>query len=462
MRRAASRYVCQACGHETARWVGRCPDCGEWNSLVEEACEAPTRTPGRQSAGTVVTPVTAVSLEDAGRLSTGSPELDRVLGGGLVPGAVVLVGGDPGIGKSTLLTQTAARLGRSTPVLYVTGEESPQQVRLRAERLSALTDSFLLAAETDIDAVESAVRKHRPACAIIDSIQTVSCADVSSAPGTVSQVRACGERILRLAKSLGVSVFLVGHVTKEGAIAGPRVLEHMVDAVLYFEGERFQSYRVLRAVKNRFGSTDEIGVFEMTGSGLREVSSASELFLQQRSGDEPGNAVAVVMEGTRPLLVEVQALVSRSYLSMPRRATTGVDPNRLAMLLAVLERRCGVRLGECDVYVNVAGGLRVSEPALDLAVVLAVASSRLGRPVPSGLAAAGEVGLSGEIRAVSQPDRRAREAHRMGFGRLLLADSDGVSFRQAGFSLTTGAHLRDVMREVLGPDAKPAGDDPFA
>jgi DNA repair protein RadA/Sms len=355
------------------------------------------------------------------RTPAGIGELDRVLGGGIVPGSLILVGGDPGIGKSTLLMQAAAQLATDAGrTLYVTGEESAQQVKLRGDRLGAVVPELYLCAETDVETIEAHACKLRPRFLVIDSIQTMLDPNLGSTAGTVSQVRSACARLSAFARSSHTTMFIVGHVTKEGSLAGPRVLEHMVDVVLYFEGDRFQSYRVLRGVKNRFGSTDELGLFEMTGAGLREVAGASELFLAQRPEHGPGSAVAMVMEGTRPLLVEVQALVSRSYLTSPRRTTTGIDHNRACMLLAVLEKRLGMRLGDRDVFINVAGGLRILEPALDLAVAVAVASSFRDAPVAHDVALAGEVGLAGEVRSVAQVDRRLREAHRMGFTRAVI------------------------------------------
>lgn len=407
-------------------------------------------------------------METWSRASSGIAEFDRVLGGGIVPGSLVLIGGDPGIGKSTLLMQASSRVAASSGrTLYVTGEESPQQVKMRAERMDALADNLYLLAETDIAAVEAHADELRPRYLVIDSIQTVHDPEIGSAPGTVSQVRSCCARLMRLAKSRHITVFIVGHVTKEGTLAGPRVLEHMVDVVLYFEGDRFQSYRILRGVKNRFGSTDEIGLFEMGNSGLREVAGASELFLSERSERGPGSAVVAVIEGTRPVLVEVQALVARSYLTSPRRTTTGVDYNRAMMILAVLEKRCGMRMGDKDVFINVAGGLKVAEPAVDLGIAVALASSFRDRPVDEGLAVAGEVGLAGEIRAVHQMDRRVKEASRMGFRRFISPRNGKQDDGVPGLELAHAATVREVIDLALAgpgssePDAfsEPFGDD---
>jgi DNA repair protein RadA/Sms len=394
------------------------------------------------------------------RAPSGMSEFDRVLGGGIVPGSLVLIGGDPGIGKSTLLTQVSGLLGRDRGrVLYVTGEESAQQVKLRAERLGVLAPELFLGAETQIEAVEAHTLELKPRFLVVDSIQTVHDSEVGSAPGTVSQVRSCCARLMRLAKTTHTTVFIVGHVTKEGTLAGPRVLEHMVDTVLYFEGDRFQSYRILRAVKNRFGSTDEIGLFEMTDGGLREVAGASELFLSERLEQGPGSAVAAIIEGTRPLLVEVQALVSRSFLTSPRRTTTGIDYNRACMILAVVEKRCGMRMSDKDVYVNVAGGLRVAEPAVDLAVAVALASSFRDRSVHPDLVLAGEIGLSGEVRSVSQIDRRMREAQRMGFKRAVVPAGTGLS---GGLEITPVSSLGEAIGASLSASiTRTPQDDPF-
>jgi DNA repair protein RadA/Sms len=433
--------------------MGRCPDCGEWNSLVEEVTS--DRPPGRAPSGfetprSVPQPIASVPMEAWSRSPSGLREFDRVLGGGIVPGSLVLIGGDPGIGKSTLLTQACGRLASGAGrTLYVTGEESAQQVKLRAERLDTLAAELYLAAETDIEAIEAHAVSLKPRFLVIDSIQTVHDPSIGSAPATVSQVRTCCARLMRLAKTTHTTVFIVGHVTKEGTIAGPRVLEHMVDTVLYFEGDRFQSYRILRAVKNRFGSTDEIGLFEMTDAGLREVAGASELFLSQRAEQGPGSAVVAIIEGTRPLLVEVQALVARSHLSSPRRTTTGIDYNRVCMILAVLEKRCGMRMSDKDVYVNVAGGLKITEPAADLGIAVALASSFRDRPVDPGFIIAGEVGLAGEVRSVHQTDRRLREGARMGFERALTPPLAAGGF--PGIEVKPARTVREAVDLALQP-----------
>lgn len=423
MVKAKSKYVCQNCGYESPRWLGHCPKCETWNSFVEERVQAyprsrrrPTRT-GLQEP----IPVTEVSISPEERLLTEMGELDRVLGGGIVPGSLVLIGGDPGIGKSTLLLQVFGQLSRKYgSVLYVSGEESLKQTRMRAERLQVLSDQLFLLSETDLDAVLDHIRQLRPQAVVIDSIQTVYHPELESAPGTVSQVRECATRLMYLAKGEGTPIFLIGHVTKEGVIAGPKVLEHMVDTVLYFEGERHHSYRILRAVKNRFGSTNEIGVFEMGEAGLTEVGNPSEMFLAERTGDVSGSMVVCSLEGTRPLLIELQALVSPTSYGFPQRVANGIDQRRLALLLAVLEKRVGLRLGDQDVFVNVAGGVRIEEPAVDLGTVVAIASSLRDLPADPQAVAIGEVGLGGEVRAVSQIERRVKETQKLGFKRCVL------------------------------------------
>jgi DNA repair protein RadA/Sms len=422
------QYVCQSCGYRAPRWLGRCPSCEAWNSMVEEA-EVP-RKPAPRAANPV--PLPEVSPLPEQRWPTGLAELDRVLGGGFVPGSLVLVGGDPGIGKSTLALQAAHRLAEAgRTVLYVAGEESPQQTRMRAERVGALSRGVWVVSETDLDAVLGTARKLRPALLVVDSIQTVYRPDVPSAPGSVGQVRECAAALLQLAKSEGVAVLLVGHVTKEGMLAGPRVLEHLVDTVLYFEGERHQAYRILRAVKNRFGSTNEIGVFEMRGSGLVEVPNPSAAFLSDRPPGASGAAVVCTLEGSRPLLVEVQALVNPSAFGTPRRATSGVDYNRLLLLLAVLEKHAGLGFSQADVYANAAGGVRVDEPAADLGIALAVASSYRSTALDPKTVFCGELGLAGEVRPVPQLGRRLGEASKLGFVRAFvpkagLSGAEGV------------------------------------
>ncbi len=418
--RSRSRFVCQACGTEAPRWLGRCPGCGAYNTMAEEP-EARRAALPALAGGQPPVPVTEVRAAPGGRLPSGWPELDRVLGGGLVPGSLLLVGGDPGIGKSTLLLQLADGVARRHgPVLYVSGEESAEQLRLRAERLGAVGSDLFVVAETDLTRIERYVESRPWRLVVVDSIQTVYRPELASAPGSVTQVRESAGHLLRLAKGRGVPTVLVGHVTKSEALAGPATLFHLVDAVFTFEGEAHQPHRLLRATKNRFGSTNELGVFEMGPRGLVEVENPSELFLAERPGEVAGSVVVASLEGSRPLLVEVQALVARTACGVPRRVATGVDLQRLALILAVLEQRAGLEAGQRDAYVKVAGGLRLEEPAADLGLAIALASSHLDRPARRDVAIAGEVGLAGEVRAVHRPLERLREAHRLGFSRFVL------------------------------------------
>ena len=422
MSKTRTRYVCQQCGSTQPKWMGRCPDCGEWNTLVETVVADERRAgPALTTPEAVPQPLPAIATDGFQRIPVTIGELSRVLGGGIVPGSGVLVGGDPGIGKSTLLLQLASLLaGEGHRVLYVSGEESPQQIKLRAARLAIDNATLYVLGETHLESIGAHIEQLQPRLAIIDSIQSISSDTLTSSAGTVSQVRDCTGYLLRLAKTQSIPIFIVGHVTKEGAIAGPKVLEHMVDTVLYLEGERFNTYRLLRSVKNRFGSTDEVGIFEMTETGLQEVSNPSEAFLAERLPSAAGSAIAVTMEGTRPLLVEVQALASTTAFNIPRRTANGVDFNRLLLLSAVLARRVGMRLSDQDVFVNVVGGLHVSEPAADLAIAIAIGSSFHSRPVAADLAIVGEVGLSGELRSVSYLSQRLNEAARLGFDRCLM------------------------------------------
>jgi DNA repair protein RadA/Sms len=410
----AVQYACSECGYGSARWLGRCPGCGSYGTLVEEA-RADLRAPA--AAARPLLRLVDVEAEEAERISTGVPELDRVLGGGLVPASLVLVGGEPGVGKSTLLLSALQSISGERRALLVTGEESVAQVKLRAARLGGAERVEILA-ETELDAVCATLERERPDVCVIDSVQTLYSAELGSAPGSVAQVREAAARLLRVAKESGVAVFLVGHVTKDGAVAGPRVLEHLVDCVLQFEGDRYRAHRVLRAAKNRFGSTNELGVFEMTGAGLVGVPNPSELFGRSEGG-EVGAAVACALEGTRPILLEIQALVAPTDLAMPRRVGTGVDPKRLAMIVAVLARHARLPLSQADVFVNVAGGVRIDEPGADLAVALAIASAARGAPVVSGLAAFGEIGLTGRLRAATQADRRLEECAKLGLASVL-------------------------------------------
>ncbi len=414
-------FVCQQCGREELRWLGRCPNCQEWNSFVEKPVSAPTSSLRPSSPLNPPQELSQIAIEAAGRFSLPLPEFNRVLGGGLVPGSLMLTGGDPGIGKSTLLLQVSAMVAQAQgKVVYVSGEETLHQIKLRAERLGIKGENLYLLAETDLGVILNQIEELSPSLVVIDSIQAVYLPELDTAPGSITQVRECTMRLMRWAKLSGVPVFLVGHVTKDGAIAGPRVLEHIVDVVLYFEGEPFSAYRLLRCVKNRFGSTNEIGVFEMKEQGLVEVDNPSKAFLSQRWGEAIGSAVVPVLEGSRPLLVEIQALTNPTSFGLPRRTANGVDFGRLLLLTAVLSKRIGLKLGNQDIMVNVAGGLKIGEPAADLGIALAIASSFRDVAVDPELAAVGEVGLSGELRAVSQLDRRVNEAARLGFKRCLV------------------------------------------
>ncbi|NQU43138.1 DNA repair protein RadA [bacterium] len=422
MAKTKTVFLCQECGHDSPKWQGRCPACGQWNTLVEETVRPAGKSGHAAGLGALTSrppqPITQIPSDDGRRLSTGLNEFDRILGGGLVEGSVTLLGGEPGVGKSTLMLQVAHRLAASLepPVLYITGEESARQTRMRAERLGAFHDRLLVQCETDVDTILATLDKVKPSVAVIDSIQTLASAEVTSAPGSVSQIRESAARLVRMAKETGLAVFFIGHVTKEGIVAGPRLLEHMVDTVLYFEGERHFSYRILRSVKNRFGSTNEIGIFEMGEEGLRPVANPSEMFLSERPADTAGSVVLAAIEGTRPLLVEVQALVSpNGGFGTPRRSSHGMDSKRLALILAVLEKRVGLPLSNQDVFANLAGGLRIEEPALDLAMAAAVAGSALNQPIEQRTAVFGEIGLAGETRSVGQLEKRINEARRLGF-----------------------------------------------
>lgn len=417
-------FFCQECGYESAKWMGQCPACRAWNSFVEEPAAAKgSKDVNKNTAGPKSRPtlLNEISMEEEHRISTSIEELDRVLGGGIVTGSLTLVGGDPGIGKSTLLLQVCRNLSQNNRrVLYISGEESLRQIKMRAQRIGQFKDSLRLYCETNLTEIETVIEKERPEVVIIDSIQTMYNESVGAAPGSVSQVRESTGVLLRLAKGFGISIFIVGHVTKEGTVAGPRVLEHMVDTVLYFEGDRHASYRILRGVKNRFGSTNEIGVFEMRQEGLTEVKNPSEYMLNGRPEGASGSVVSCSMEGTRPILTEIQALVCHSNFGIPRRQTTGTDFNRVNLLMAVLEKRLGLQIGGCDAYVNIAGGIKITEPAIDLGIVMAIISSFKNRPVPDSVLAFGEVGLSGEVRAVSMAEARVNEAKKLGFSTCIL------------------------------------------
>ena len=414
-------FFCQNCGYESVKWMGQCPGCQQWNTFVEESVTEASSGKKQQRSRKQPASLAEIQTEKEERTATGIGELDRVLGGGIVGGSLVLVGGDPGIGKSTLLLQVCRLLSLAgKKVLYISGEESLRQIKLRAQRLGSFNDNLLLLCETNLTDIREAAQKQKPEIMVIDSIQTMYNEDVSSAPGSVSQVRESTGMLLQIAKGMGISVFIVGHVTKDGSVAGPRVLEHMVDTVLYFEGDRHASYRILRSVKNRFGSTNEIGVFEMRGDGLAEVRNPSEFMLSGKPQGASGSIVACSMEGTRPILIEVQALVCRSSFGIPRRTAAGTDFNRVNLLMAVLEKRGRMNLSECDAYVNIAGGIKMTEPALDLAILLAVASSYRDIVIPDRVVAFGEVGLSGEVRAVSMAQQRVREAKKLGFETVIL------------------------------------------
>lgn len=420
MAKAKTVYVCSACGYENPRWSGRCPACGEWNTMNEElpAAAAPVSYAARRTAAAA--PLAEIDIVDEHRYHTGIGELDRVLGGGIVKGSVVLLSGDPGIGKSTILLQICGRLEPAYHILYVSGEESARQLKLRAERLRVDNPSLMIMAENDVQAIAEYIRSTKPDLVMIDSIQTMNLTDMNSSPGSVSQVRECTNLLMRTGKELDVPVIIVGHVNKDGAIAGPKVMEHIVDAVLYFEGDRNHSYRILRAIKNRYGSTNEIGVFEMLESGLHEVENPSGAMLSGRMSSVSGSCIACVLEGSRPILAEVQGLVTASGFGNPRRMATGFDHNRMNLLLAVLEKRSGYFFANLDAYLNVVGGLRLDEPAADLAVALALVSGLKDKPIPDDVVAFGEIGLSGELRSVSRASARVVEAARLGFGRCVL------------------------------------------
>ena len=455
MKKGGTVFFCQSCGYESAKWSGQCPACRQWNTFAEEPA-APRVKNGaavrKRSGGLKNGPVSLkeVASGDGERLSTGMGELDQVLGGGLVPGSLVLVGGDPGIGKSTLLLQVCRNLSVTlSGVLYISGEESLQQIRLRASRIGEFQDTLKLMCETNLADIEAVMLREKPVVAVIDSIQTMYQEDISSAPGSVSQVREATGVLLRLAKEQGITILIVGHVTKEGTVAGPRVLEHMVDTVLYFEGDRHASYRILRGVKNRFGSTNEIGVFEMQEDGLKEVANPSEYMLSGRPEGASGSVVACTMEGTRPMLLEVQALVCRTNFGLPRRTAAGIDCNRVNLLLAVLEKRLNLPFSSYDAYVNIAGGLRLSEPAMDLALVLALISSYRDVPVSGRTIVFGEVGLSGEVRAVSMAQQRVQEAKKLGFTRVLLPRSSMEQVKNiSGIEILGVAAVKDALRFI--------------
>ena len=445
-------YYCQSCGAESSKWMGQCPACKEWNTLVEEVVSSKkgARSVNRQEIKAKVTKLKDIETTKEERIRTKIGELDRVLGGGIVSGSMILVGGDPGIGKSTLLLQVCKYLaddGRK--ILYVSGEESLQQIKIRAERIGKFTDSLSLLCETNLDIIGEIVKREMPEIVVIDSIQTMYNENVASAPGSVSQVRESTGTLMQMAKGLGIAFFIIGHVTKEGVVAGPRVLEHMVDTVLYFEGDRHAAYRILRGVKNRFGSTNEIGVFEMRSAGLKEVENPSEFMLGGKPEGASGSVVACSMEGTRPILLEVQALVCHSNFGIPRRTAAGTDFNRVNLLMAVLEKRVGLQMGACDAYVNIAGGIKMNEPAIDLGIVLALVSSYKNRPIDEKTICFGEVGLSGEVRAVNMAEQRVLEAKKLGFSTCILPEVSKASMKEIeGIRLIGVKNVKDAITYV--------------
>lgn len=451
MAKTKTVYFCQECGYEASKWMGQCPGCRQWNTMVEEVLEKKRPSVERQLSASKPVRMSAIEMKQEERFASAFPELDRVLGGGIVPGSLVLVGGDPGIGKSTLLLQVCRNLAaQHIFVLYISGEESLQQIGLRAQRIGEFSDDMELLCETNLEVISEIIRREKPQVVIIDSIQTMYSDGISSSPGSVSQVREATGILMQLAKGMGITIFIVGHVTKEGAVAGPRVLEHMVDTVLYFEGDRHAAYRILRGVKNRFGSTNEIGVFEMQDVGLVEVANPSEYMLSGKPEDASGSVVACSMEGTRPILLEVQALVCRSSFGIPRRTADGTDTNRVNLLMAVLEKRLNLRLGECDAYVNIAGGIKMNEPALDLGIVLAIISSYRNQVIDGRTICFGEVGLSGEVRAVSMAAQRIQEARKLGFTTCILPKVNLDAAKQIeGIRLVGVSNVMEAVQRIL-------------
>lgn len=455
MARPVTKYICQNCGYSSLRWLGKCPQCDSWNSFVEEIVVTDKRKITSRTGSIVDSKITNLSkvsdidIKEDKRIVIGMQELDRTLGGGIVPGSVILVGGDPGIGKSTLMMQLSDKIKNNT-ILYVSGEESPKQIKLRCERLGFAHDEFYILSETSLEIIAAIVDKLRPDIVIIDSIQTIYRNELESSPGSVLQLRESTAAIIQIAKAKNISFFLIGHITKEGVIAGPKVLEHMVDTVLQFEGERTHAYRVLRAIKNRFGSTNEIGIFEMTGAGLLEVKNPSEVFLAQRSTGISGSTVSASMEGTRPILIEVQALVSSSGYSVPQRTSTGFDYKRLAILIAVLEKKIGIHLSKFDVFLNIAGGIKIDEPSIDLAAALSICSSFKDSPVDADMLILGEIGLSGEIRAISFAERRIQEAVKLGFKKIVLPKGNLKNFKQSSsLEYIPVENIHDAVRLIL-------------
>ena len=450
MAKTKTVFFCKECGYESSKWLGQCPGCKEWNTFGEEPVQKKSVT-GAALRGPRTEPkkLSEVSVTESERTLIGIGELDRVLGGGIVEGSLVLVGGDPGIGKSTLLLQMCKQLvEQKKKVLYISGEESMRQIKMRADRLGEFKEELLLLSETNLDTVEQVITSVKPEIVVIDSIQTMFKEEVGSAPGSVGQVRETTNTLMGIAKGMGISVFIIGHVTKEGMVAGPRVLEHMVDTVLYFEGDRNATYRILRAVKNRFGSTNEIGVFEMKNEGLIEVPNPSEYMLEGMPEDEAGSVVTCSMEGTRPIMVEAQALVCQTNFNLPRRTAVGTDYNRVNLLMAVIEKRLGIRMSDCDAYVNVAGGMRINEPALDLALVAVILSSYRNRSLPNRILVFGEVGLTGEVRAVNMAEQRVAEAAKLGFETCILPQVNKKSISSSGMKLIGISNIRELLDYV--------------
>ncbi len=458
MAKTKTEYVCQSCGHKVPKWLGKCPECGDWNTFVEEVSRSASSSAKQRSRSASTAPPKVMSITDVApasstRLGSGIDELDRVLGGGLVPGSLILLGGDPGIGKSTLVLQSLFEMANAgNPVLYVSGEESPEQIQLRASRLNRLSENFRVFSEICLEDILRVLDEENPSVLVLDSIQTFHTADLPSAPGSVGQVREVAFKVFQECKSRGLPVWIIGHITKEGAIAGPKSLEHIVDTVLYFEGERGNHFRILRAIKNRFGATPEMGVFEMSDEGLRPVENPSELFLAERPAESPGSVIVTTLEGTRPLLVEVQALVSSSAsVGMPRRMASGVDPNRMSLLVAILEKRLGLHLQGEDIFVNIAGGLKVAEPGIDLGVAVAIAGSFQNKAIDPSTVLIGEVGLTGEVRSVGQLDLRLNEASRLGFTRCLVpkVNKNANLKPPAGLQLVQVASLEQTFDTVF-------------
>lgn len=458
MAKRKTKFLCQECGYESAKWMGKCPGCGNWNTMVEEVEKAPAQRKGAfaHSQGMMLAakpiPVTSIETVNEPRIKTDLGELNRVLGGGVVPGSLVLIGGDPGIGKSTLLLQVSAQLAlKKQSVLYVSGEESQKQTKLRADRLGVMSDQLLVYSETNLEEISRTIENSKVDFVVIDSIQTIFHPEVTSAPGSVSQVRECTAELMRIGKTKGIAIFIVGHVTKEGSIAGPRLLEHMVDTVLYFEGERHHTYRILRAVKNRFGSTNEMGIFEMKEFGLEEVENPSEIFLEERSQGAAGSTVVASMEGTRPVLVEIQALISPTSFGNPRRMATGIDHNRVPLLMAVLEKRVGMLLQNQDAYLKVAGGVKLDEPAIDLAIAVSIASSFRDKTTRATDCIIGEVGLTGEVRRVSRIEQRVQEAAKLGFERVILPTNNLSGLKAPeGIQLIGVSSVGEALKAALG------------